>query len=174
METTPRSYTPGIRGSVAPMTPDTAEPGRIPRFIQSAQEAADLGAGAARVHASAASDYRPSAADGFEGQPVGVDVITDRTLIRRHFPSLADDTVALFHGRRCGWLSGQQLGMHMLERARDKGVRLMQGRVETIGTTGGRVSAVAVSGRTIPTPRVGDAAGAVPRAAPGRVGRPPA
>src|SRR5436309_1076872 len=25
METTPRSYTPGIRGSVAPMTPDTAE-----------------------------------------------------------------------------------------------------------------------------------------------------
>jgi len=137
----------------------SADPGRIPRFIQSAQEAADLGAGAARVHASAASDYRPSAADGFEGQPVGVDVITDRTLIRRHFPYLADDTVALFHGRRCGWLSGQQLGMHMLERARDKGVRLMQGRVETIGTTGGRVSAVAVSGRTIATPRVVNAAG---------------
>src|SRR5881398_2439809 len=66
----------------------SADPGRIPRFIQSAQEAADLGAGAARVHASAASDYRPSAADGFEGQPVGVDVITDRTLIRRHFPYL--------------------------------------------------------------------------------------
>src|SRR2546422_676974 len=137
----------------------SADPGRIPRFIRSAQEAADLGAGAARVHASAASDYRPSVADGSEGQPVGVDVITDRTLIRRHFPYLADDTVALFHGRRCGWLSGQQLGMHMLERARDKGVRLMQGRVETIGTTGGRVSAVAVSGRTIATPRVVNAAG---------------
>src|SRR3989442_10764798 len=59
----------------------SADPGRIPRFIQSAQEAADLGAGAARVHASAASDYRPSPADGFEDQPVGVDVITDRTLI---------------------------------------------------------------------------------------------
>src|SRR2546426_1118204 len=78
----------------------SADPGRIPRFIRSAQEAADLGAGAARVHASAASDYRPSPADGFEDQPVGVDVITDRTLIRRHFPYLADDTVALFHGRR--------------------------------------------------------------------------
>src|SRR2546426_12038810 len=49
--------------------------------------------------------------------------------------------------------------MHMLERARDKGVRLMQGRVETIGTTGGRVSAVTVSGRTIATPRVVNAAG---------------
>src|SRR2546427_11166325 len=51
--------------------------------------------------------------------------------------------------------------MHMLERARDKGVRLMQGRVETIGTTGGRVSAVTVSGRTIATPRVVNAAGPV-------------
>src|SRR2546429_2661072 len=59
-------------------------------------------------------------------QTCALPIFTDRTLIRRHFPYLADDTVALFHGRRCGWLSGQQLGMHMLERARDKGVRLMQ------------------------------------------------
>src|SRR3989442_4586692 len=88
----------------------SADPGRIPRFIQSAQEAADLGACAARVHASAASDYRPSPADGFEDQPAGVDVITHRTLIRRHFPYLADDTVAPFHGRRCGWLRRQQIG----------------------------------------------------------------
>src|SRR3989449_10886449 len=113
----------------------SANPGRIPRFIQSAQEAADLGAGAARVHASAASDYRPSPADGFEDQPAGVDVITDRTLIRRHFPYLADDTVALFHGRRCGWPSGQPPGMHMPERARDKDVRAMPGPVGTVGTT---------------------------------------
>ena len=44
-------------------------------------------------------------------------------------PVPAEDTVAVLHARRCGWLSGQQLGMYMLERAREKGVRLVEGRV---------------------------------------------
>jgi glycine/D-amino acid oxidase-like deaminating enzyme len=137
----------------------TAEPARAARFVESAREAAALGSGTARIHAGAGSDYRPSPADGFEDQPVGVDVVTDRTLIRRHFPYLADDTLAVFHARRCGWLSGQQLGMHMLERARDKGMRLVSGRVEAITTAGGHVSGVTVSGTTIATPRVVNAAG---------------
>jgi sarcosine oxidase, subunit beta len=137
----------------------TAEPARAARFVESAREAAALGSGTARIHASAGSDYRPSPAAGFEDQPVGVDVVTDRSLIRRHFPYLADDTLAVFHARRCGWLSGQQLGMHMLERARDKGMRLVSGRVEAITTAGGRVSGVTVSGTTIATPRVVNAAG---------------
>jgi sarcosine oxidase, subunit beta len=137
----------------------TAEPARAARFVESAREAAALGSGTARIHTGAGSDYRPSPADGFEDQPVGVDVVTDRTLIRRHFPYLADDTLAVFHARRCGWLSGQQLGMHMLERARDKGMRLVSGRVEAITTAGGRVSGVTVSGTTIATPRVVNAAG---------------
>jgi sarcosine oxidase, subunit beta len=137
----------------------TADPARAERFIESAHGAATLGSGPARIHASGASEYRPSAADGFEEQPIGVDVIIDRTLIRRHFPYLADDTLAVFHARRCGWLSGQQLGMHMLERAREKGVRLMSGRVERIATAGGRVSGVTVSGTMLATPRVVNAAG---------------
>jgi glycine/D-amino acid oxidase-like deaminating enzyme len=137
----------------------SADPVSIPRFIKSAQEATQLGSGPTRVHDTAASDYQPAPADGFEDQPIGVDVITDRALIRRHFPYLADDTVALFHGRRCGWFSGQQLGMHMLERARDKGVRLVSGRVEKITTAGGRVSGVTVNGTTLATPRVVNAAG---------------
>ena len=137
----------------------SADPARVGRFIADAHEAAALGSGAARIHASAASDYRRAPDDGFEGQPDGVDVITDPALIRRHFPYLADDTVALFHGRRCGWLSGQQLGMYMLERARDKGVRLVHGAVEKIDTTGGRVRGVTVGGATLATPRVVNAAG---------------
>ena len=64
---------------------------------------------------------RPSAADGLEGRPRGTDVITEPALIRRHFPYLAEDTVALLHARRCGWFSGQQLGMYLLERAREHG-----------------------------------------------------
>jgi len=89
----------------------TADPARVPQFVRAAEEAAALGAGAVRLHGRPDSDYRPSPPDGFEAQPTGTDVITDRTLIRRHFGWLADDTLALLHSRRCGWLSGQQLGM---------------------------------------------------------------
>jgi glycine/D-amino acid oxidase-like deaminating enzyme len=115
------------------------------------------------VHDSLSSEYRPAPAAGFEGQPTGADLITEPALIRRHFPYLAEDTVAVLHARRCGWFSGQQLGMYMLERARERGVRLLEGRVERVGTAGGRVSEVAVSGpagpRIVSTPRFVDAAG---------------
>jgi glycine/D-amino acid oxidase-like deaminating enzyme len=141
----------------------TADPARVPDFLRAAREAAARGVGVARVHASAGAEYRPAPAEGFEDQPVGTDVITDAALIRRHFPYLADDTVALLHARRCGWFSGQQLGMYLLERAREKGVRLLEGRVEAVDTGGGRVRAVRVAGRggpaSIATPRFVAAAG---------------
>lgn len=141
----------------------TAMPEQVARFIRTAEAAAALGAGPARIHAAPGSDYRPAPPEDFEEQPTGADVITDRAIIRRHFPYLAPETVGLLHARRCGWFSGQQLGMYLLERARDKGVRLVEGRVERIDTTGGRVAAVTVSGRdgarTISTPRFVNAAG---------------
>src|SRR5713101_981331 len=141
----------------------TADPARVPGFVRAAQEAAALGSGPVRLHDRPGSEYRPAPADGFEEQPVGSDVITDRSIIRRHFGWLAEDTVALLHARRCGWFSGQQLGMYMLERARDKGVRLLEGRVEAVHTSGGRVSGVTVAGaggaRTLATPRFVAAAG---------------
>ena len=141
----------------------TAAPERVPQFVRAAEAAAALGAGPVRHHDHPGSDYHPPPAEGFEEQPTGCDVITDRSLIRRHFGWLADDTVALLHARRCGWFSGQQLGMYMLERARDKGVRLLGGRVEAVETAGGRVTAVSVRAtggtRTIATPRFVVAAG---------------
>ncbi len=149
----------------------TADPARVPAFLRRAEEAAALGSGPVRLHAGHGSDYCPAPAEGFEDQPTGADVITDRTLIHRHFPFLADDTVAVLHARRCGWFSGQQLGMYLLERARDKGVRLIEGRVERVDTTGGRVRAVTVaaagSEQTIAAPRFVNAAGPFVR----RVGR---
>src|SRR2546429_6032775 len=113
--------------------------------------------------ASRGSASRPSPPDGFEDQPTGTDVITDHTLVRRHFPELAEDTVALLHARRCGWFSGQQLGMYLLERAREKGVRLVEGRVERVEVAGGRVRGVTAAtrggARTFSTPRFVNAAG---------------
>jgi len=141
----------------------TANPARVSMFLERSREAALLGAGPVRVHSHSGSDYQPALAQGFEEQPTGSDVITDPALIRRHFPYLAENTVALLHARRCGWFSGQQLGMYLLERAREKGVRFIEGRVESIDTSGGRVRAVKVSTRgsqrTIGTPRFVNAAG---------------
>jgi glycine/D-amino acid oxidase-like deaminating enzyme len=71
--------------------------------------------------------------------------------------------VAVLHARRCGWFSGQQLGMYLLERARDRGVRLIEGCVEGVEVAGGRVRGVTVRGpggaRSIATPRFVNAAG---------------
>ena len=124
----------------------TAQLEQAERYLRAAEEAAVLGVGPVRIHRSPGDDYRPAPAAGYEGQPTGTDVITDRSVIRRHFPYLAEDTVALLHARRCGWFSGQQLGMYMLERVRARGVRLIEGRVERVETTGGRVSGVKVAG----------------------------
>lgn len=141
----------------------TAQPEQIPGYVKAAEDAAARGVGPLRLHRSAGGDYRPSPAAGYEGQPTGTDVVTDPELIRRHFPYLAEDTVALLHARRCGWFSGQQLGMYMLERAREAGVRLIEGRVDGVETAGGRVTGARVSGgggrRTIGTPRFVNAAG---------------
>ncbi len=141
----------------------TAQPAQIAGYLRAGEDAEQRGVGPLRRHDSANGDYRPSPATGWEGQPTGTDVITDPALIRRHFPYLAPDTVALLHARRCGWFSGQQLGMYLLERAREAGVRLVQGRVEAVETSGGRVTGVRVSGaggtRTIGTGRFVNAAG---------------
>jgi glycine/D-amino acid oxidase-like deaminating enzyme len=136
----------------------TADPARVATLARAAEEAAALGAGAARVHARAGS-YRPAPAAGFEEQPLGSDLITDQATIRRHFPYLSEATIAVLHARRCGWFSGQQLGMYMLERAREKGARLLAGRVESVDTRGGRVRSVTVNGRRLETPRFVNAAG---------------
>ncbi len=147
----------------------TADPARVPHFVETAREAATLGSGPVRLHATAASDYEPAAAEGFDSPLTGSDVITEPALIRRHFPFLTPDTLALVHARRCGWFSGQQLGMYLLERAREHGVRLLEGRVERIDTAGGRVGGVDIRAagglQTIGTSRVVLAAGPLTEAA---------
>ena len=138
----------------------TAEPSRAADFHALAREAQSLGAGELRVHDGSASgpDYLRSPADGFEEAPVGADLITDPALIRAEFPYLDPCVVAALHARRCGWLSAQQLGMWMLERAREHGVRLVRGRVTAVDTRGGRIRAVSVVGTgetmRIPTDRL--------------------
>jgi glycine/D-amino acid oxidase-like deaminating enzyme len=122
----------------------TADAGKIEWLHDMASQAEAHGAGPVRVHATPSSPYLPSPEGGIEFPLTGADLITDRDLICRHFPYLADATVAVAHARRAGWLSAQQLGMVMLEGAREHGAKLVRGRIVGIDVTGGRVRHVQV------------------------------
>jgi glycine/D-amino acid oxidase-like deaminating enzyme len=141
----------------------TADAAKIPFLETMAKTAEAHGGGPARFHETAQSVYTPSAERGFDVALTGADVITDARLIRRHFPFLAPETVAVAHARRAGWLSAQQLGMVMLEAVRARGVRVAKGRVVGIDVAGGRVRAVHVEHQderqTLPTTHVVLAAG---------------
>jgi sarcosine oxidase subunit beta len=125
----------------------TGNPAHVPALVESAKQAAQMGAGALRVHAGTSHDlaYLPGGAEDWRGQPDGADLFLDPALIRRYFPYLNPESLAALHARRCGWFSGQQLGMVMLEQARDAGVRFLSGRVAAVDTTGGRVRSVRVA-----------------------------
>ncbi len=137
----------------------TADPDRIPSLRRAAEESAALGAGPVRCHPGN-SPYRAPLPQGYAWQPTGADLILDPTLIRRHFPYLSERTVAVLHARRCGWVSAQQLGMCLLERAWEHGVTFVPGRVEGIDVMNGRVRAVRLqSGDVLVTDRFVNAAG---------------
>jgi len=143
----------------------TADPIRAEDYREHGLKAAAEGAGELRIHTGRMSDpdYRPHTADGWQDQPEGADLILEDMLLQQAFPALGREVYAALHTRRCGWLSGQQLGMELLERARAAGVELIEGRVEDVETTGGRVTGVRISGRsgnrTIATGGFVDAAG---------------
>jgi len=126
----------------------TADPARIPDFERAAEEPCSLGAGPLRIHTGRPGDpvYIPAPAQGFEGLPSGADLILDPALIHKHFPFLSEHVVTALHVRRCGRMSAQQLGMYMLEQAREHGARSLRARVEGVDVRGGRVRAVRLSG----------------------------
>jgi glycine/D-amino acid oxidase-like deaminating enzyme len=68
--------------------------------------------------------------------PIGVDVLLNKELIRRNFPSFTSDITTVLHVRRAGSLSGQQLGQFMLERIREAGGRRLCGEVFGVSPSG--------------------------------------
>lgn len=128
----------------------TADPAKAAEMERAAREIAALGAGELRIHRGQPKDppYPEECFDLLDRSLTGADLVLDRERIRRRFPFLTPDVVAMLHPRRCGWLSAQQLGMYMLERAREHGVRVIPARVEGVEVRGGRVEAVHVAGET--------------------------
>jgi glycine/D-amino acid oxidase-like deaminating enzyme len=125
----------------------TADPARAAALAATAEQAAARGAGPLRRHPAGPGGpaYRPAPARGYRDQPVGADLLAAPAL-HAAFPYLAPAAGAALHVRRAGWLSGQQLGMHLLGEARARGVRLIAGRVDAVEVTGGRVAGVRVAG----------------------------
>lgn len=140
----------------------TANPASIAAFKQTAETAQQAGAGEVRLHVDRSRDaaYAPIDPQRFEQQPGGVDLLLDRSFILDRFPYLNQDVVALLHARRCGWFSGQQLGMYLLEQARAQGVTLRQDRIDRVGVKSNRVEEVHLaSGSSLSTRSFINAAG---------------
>lgn len=141
----------------------TADPQRAEQWRSQAFEAVTHGVGPLRIHDRTDADYRSTTGHDWQTAPIGVDLLLDQDLIRRHFPALSPRTVAVLHVRRAGWLSAQQLGALLLEEARAAGVTLLRGKVTAVNQTGGRVNAVMVATTSgtmsIQTPYVVNAAG---------------
>ncbi|MEC7303229.1 MAG: FAD-dependent oxidoreductase, partial [Pseudomonadota bacterium] len=119
----------------------TARPDMVDTFAEQASVAESLGAGPLR-HINNGAPYEPAAAEGFENPLNGADLITDKALIDTHFPYLNPETVAVLHARRCGSLSAQQMGMYLLERARENGTEFFSAALSGMETSAGRVTSV--------------------------------
>jgi len=126
----------------------TADPAQAAEMERGAREVSALGAGELRVHRGRPGDppYREGRCDELDRSLTGADLVLDRGQILDRFPFLAPDVVAMLHLRRCGWLSAQQLGMYLLERAREHGARLLPARLAGVEVQGGRVEAVRLAG----------------------------
>jgi sarcosine oxidase, subunit beta len=122
----------------------TADRVRLDSFVESAGAASAFGAGPVRVHRGEAGDpeYVPSGPDGWADAPDGADVIADPDLLHGAFPGLAEEAVGALHVRRAGWVSAQQMGALMLERAGDAGVEVVPRAVVAVERRGGRVTGV--------------------------------
>lgn len=125
-----------------------SDPDRVLALRRAAEESASLGAGPLRRHNGKPNheSYTPPDDRDFDKQPTGIDLITEKSLIEKHFPYLSEKIVAVLHARRCGWFSVQQLGMLLFEKARQRGVRLLRGKIQSVDIVRDRVQAVRIEG----------------------------
>ncbi len=134
----------------------TRRPEQVAQMIQEAQWMAENGAGELRIHETQTQTYRPQTNTKLDG----ADLLLGNTTIRRYYPYLTDRAVAALHIRRAGWLSAQQLGMILLQRAQQHGVHFRRARLIGIDVTAERVSRVRLgNGESLPCDVFVNAAG---------------
>ena len=124
----------------------TADESKVADLESASRLTSKSGAGPFRIHKADDINYQPSMLEGFHNSPTGADLILGGELIQKHFPYFTDKAVAALHVRRAGWLSAQQLGMHLFETARRLGVRYEAAKVISVEKQSNRVQGVWLSG----------------------------
>lgn len=143
----------------------TANEAELARLETTARQVSAFGMGDIRVHRSLTT-YSPAPPEGFADEPTGADLLVG-DVARAAFPYLSAEMVGALHVRRAGFMSGVNLGAWFLAQAAAFGATYIRDRVESVRTTGGRVSEIQLaSGARIATDRFVVAAGpALPRVA---------
>ena len=126
----------------------TARPEQARVMERVATEISGLGAGPIRTYRGGPEDpiSPPSRPRGFDPTLNGADLVLDPATVRKQYPFVNDTAIAMLHVRRCGWLSAQQLGMYLLEQAKEAGAQFIMGRVSGIGVAKGGIESVRVTG----------------------------
>lgn len=141
----------------------TGDRNRVGELRKEAEAVSGLGGGALREHGDGGS-YVPSRPEGLGPDLAGADLLQDADEINAVFPFLTDDTAAMLHVRRCGWMDVPSLGRWMLDRIASAGVRVVQDRITRIETRNNRVTGARLaSGSTIETEKLVLAAGPLVR-----------
>jgi len=127
----------------------TADHTKIPAMQKRASLISTLGAGPLRIHDSNQSSYMPHTPEGYSNSEIGADILIGSELIKKHFPYLTEDSQAALHVRRAGWFSAQQMGMVLLEAARNQGVRYRSGKVTAVNKVNNQVESVELNSSEI-------------------------
>jgi glycine/D-amino acid oxidase-like deaminating enzyme len=123
----------------------TADQNKISDLKNRAGIISRLGAGPLRIHDENQSTYIPHHPEGYIHSESGADLLLGSTLIRKHFPYLAENSEAALHVRRAGWLSAQQLGMYLLNSAREKSVLFTSAKVTAVNQSNNEIESVELS-----------------------------
>lgn len=86
-----------------------------------------------RIHSGPSSNsYRSNESDDWTAAPTGVDVMSNRDLIRQTFPSFSTEVANVLHIRRAGDIDGQHMGQYMLQRIRHHGGKRLSAHLKSI------------------------------------------
>lgn len=72
----------------------------------------------------------------------GIDLLAGRQAVQDLFPFVDDKVVGALHARRAGWVSAQQMGVTLMNKAKEAGVKFVSGVVTSVRAEDGKVSAV--------------------------------
>ncbi len=128
-------------------------------LLQRAEQLEAAGVRPLRVHDPDRATEEAPTPDGSD-LAKGMDLFLGAEVVSHYYPYLTSEALAALFIRRAGWLSAQQLGMYLLEQARQMGAQVRMARVERVQVEKGRIAAVTLSdGTRVETRRMVNAAG---------------